>query len=240
MTIFPAIDIIGGRVVRLQMGDYNKKTVYSDNPSEVAKRFYDMGARYLHVVDLDGAKSKSTINFKTVESIIKSCPIKVEIGGGIRDEQSIERYISAGVMRVILGTVALTDPSFLNCMIDKYGNSIVVGLDIKDKRPAINGWLEYTDDDCFAVLKKLKDIGVKTAICTDISKDGMLKGIDIEFYKQLVLYSGMDIIASGGISSLDDIKSVMDIGCAGAILGKALYTGQLKLKSVLEISGVQL
>ncbi len=239
MKIFPAIDIIDKHVVRLQMGDYNKKTIYSDRPEDIARQFYDVGARYLHVVDLDGAKNKSPINFDTVVSIIKSCPIKVEIGGGIRDEQSVEKYLNAGAMRVILGTAAITDLDFLKHMTDKYRDKVIVGLDIKNQRPAINGWLEYSNDDCFEVLKSFKNAGVKTVICTDITKDGMLKGVDAEFYKKLIDSSGLDIVASGGITSIDDIKKVSQVGCAGAILGKALYTGKIELESVLEVAGVQ-
>ena len=234
MYILPAIDLYNGCAVRLSRGDYNKMTVYSDNPPEFAKAFFNAGAQYLHVVDLEGAKDGTTANFDTVKAIIDKTDMKVEIGGGIRSEDVIKKYIDAGVSRVILGTAAAENFGFLEDMVKKYGERIAVGVDIKDGFVAVKGWLEVTEIKCHDFCKKLESIGVKTVICTDISKDGMLGGTNTELYKELNESFDIDIVASGGISSVDDIKKLASMNMYGAILGKELYEGVVDLKDAIE------
>lgn len=236
MYLFPAIDLIGGQAVRLVKGDYSQKTVYSNSPTEVAKSFYEAGAEYLHVVDLDGAKSGNTDNISVIADIIKESGLKVEVGGGIRSEEVIKKYIDAGVYRVILGTVAVTDPDFCREMTKKYGDKIAVGVDIKDGYVAIKGWTETAEKTCFEFCKELEKMGVKTVICTDISKDGLLSGTNLELYKELQGKFNIDFTASGGVSTLDDVKALMEIGVYGAILGKALYTGNIDLKEAITLT----
>ena len=229
MYIIPAIDLIDGKAVRLQKGDYNKVTVYSDSPAEVAESFERDGAKMLHVVDLDGAKNGTTANFDTVKEIIRRTGLSVEIGGGVRDIERVKKYIDAGVDRVIIGTAAITDPDFLKEAVRLYGEKIVVGVDIKDGYVAIKGWLEISEVSCDDFCKTLCELGVKTVICTDISKDGMMSGTNLELYRDLNRRFGMNIIASGGVSSIDDVRALVDMNIYGAILGKALYTGAVKL-----------
>lgn len=236
MYLFPAIDLIGGQAVRLVKGDYNQKTVYSNSPVEVAKGFFEAGAEYLHVVDLDGAKSGNTDNISVIADIIKESGLKVEVGGGIRSEEVIKKYIDAGVYRVILGTVAVTDPDFCREMTKKYGDKIAVGVDIKDGLVAIKGWTQVADKTCFDFCKELEEMGVKTVICTDISKDGLLSGTNLELYRELQGKFNIDFTASGGVSSLEDIKALMQIGVYGAILGQALYTGDVDLKEAVALT----
>ncbi len=239
MYIIPAIDLIGGKAVRLQKGDYNKVTVYSDTPAEVANEFESKGARMLHVVDLDGAKDGTTANFDTVRKITESTSLSVEIGGGVRDIERVRRYIEVGVDRIIVGTAALNDPDFLREAIRLYGERIVVGVDIKDGYVAIKGWIELSDVSCFDLCQRLSELGVKTVIVTDISKDGMMSGTNIELYRELSERFDINIIASGGVSSLDDIKTLADMNIYGAILGKALYTGDVELSEAIEVAGGQ-
>lgn len=234
MIIFPAIDLISGCAVRLAMGDYGRKTVYSDSPLDVARSFREAGAEYLHAVDLDGAKSGGTPNFETVKSLAKESGLKVEIGGGVRNMETIDRYIDAGVFRVILGSAAVKDPELLSCAIEKYGERIAVGVDVKDGLVAIHGWLETTDRECFEFCKKLENTGVSTVICTDISKDGMMSGTNLELYRRLRSQLKMNIVASGGVSSIEDIRTLRKMDIHGAILGKALYTGALSLSSAID------
>lgn len=236
MYLFPAIDLIGGQAVRLVKGDYSQKTVYSSSPVEVAKSFYDAGAEYLHVVDLDGAKSGNTDNISVIADIIKESGLKVEVGGGIRSEEVIRKYIDAGVYRVILGTVAVEKPEFCREMCAKYGDKIAVGVDIKDGFVAIKGWTEVAEKTCFDFCKELEEMGVKTVICTDISKDGLLSGTNLELYRELQGKFNIDFTASGGVTSLDDVKALMEIGVYGAILGKALYTGNIDLKEAVALT----
>jgi len=236
MYLFPAIDLIGGQAVRLVKGDYAQKTVYSSSPVEVAKSFYEAGAEFLHVVDLDGAKSGNTDNISVIADIIKESGLKVEVGGGIRSEEVIKKYIDAGVYRVILGTVAVENPDFCREMCAKYGEKIAVGVDIKDGFVAIKGWTETADKTCFDFCKELEEMGVKTVICTDISKDGLLKGTNLELYRELQGKFNIDLTASGGVTSLDDVKALMEIGVYGAILGKALYTGNIDLKEAVALT----
>ena len=236
MELFPAIDLIGGCAVRLVKGDYTQKTVYSDNPAEVAKSFAAAGAKYLHVVDLEGAKDGGTPNLETIKNIVENGGLLVEVGGGIRSEEVIQKYLDAGVFRVILGTAAVQNPAFLEDMVQKYGEKIAVGVDIKDGMVAIKGWTEVSAESCFDFCEKLQKIGVKTIICTDISKDGLLSGTNLELYKELSEKFSVDIVASGGVTTLDDVKKLADMGMYGAILGKALYTGNIDLKAAVELT----
>ena len=236
MELFPAIDLIGGCAVRLVKGDYAQKTVYSDNPAEVAKSFAAAGAKYLHVVDLEGAKDGGTPNLETIRNIVEKGGLLVEVGGGIRSEEVIQKYLDAGVFRVILGTAAVQNPAFLEEMVQKYGEKIAVGVDIKDGMVAIKGWTEVSAESCFDFCEKLQKIGVKTIICTDISKDGLLSGTNLELYKELSEKFSVDIVASGGVTTLDDVKKLADMGMYGAILGKALYTGNIDLKAAVELT----
>ena len=231
MYILPAIDLYNGSAVRLSKGDYNNMTVYSDNPPEFAEKFHKSGAEYLHVVDLEGAKDGTTANFETVKAIIDKTDMKVEIGGGIRTDAIIKKYIDAGVSRVILGTGAVMDSLFLERSVRNYGDKIAVGVDIKGEYVAIKGWLEVTEVKCFDFCRGLERIGVKTIICTDISKDGMLGGTNTELYKKLNDNFDMNII---GISSLDDIRKLSEFNIYGAILGKAIYEGAIDLKEAVE------
>ena len=236
MELFPAIDLIGGCAVRLVKGDYTQKTVYSDNPAEVAKSFAAAGAKYLPVVDLEGAKVGGTPNLETIQNIVENGGLLVEVGGGIRSEEVIQKYLDAGVIRVILGTAAVQNPAFLEDMVQKYGEKIAVGVDIKDGMVAIKGWTEVSAESCFDFCEKLQKIGVKTIICTDISKDGLLSGTNLELYKELSEKFSVDIVASGGVTTLDDVKKLADMGMYGAILGKALYTGNIDLKAAVELT----
>ena len=233
MYLIPAIDLIGGKAVRLKKGDYQQVTVYSDSPVEVAKSFEEAGAKFLHVVDLDGAKEGTTTNFETICDILRQTKLSVEIGGGIRDIQTVQKYVEAGADRVILGTAAVTDPSFLQEAVEKYGEHITVGVDIKDGMVAIKGWTEVSKLSCFDFCRSLQELGVKTVICTDISKDGMMSGTNLTLYQKLATAFSMDIIASGGVSSEEDIRALMNMKVFGAILGKAVYTGAIDLKQAI-------
>lgn len=234
MNIFPAIDLIDGCAVRLFKGDYAQKTVYSNSPVDVAKSFVEAGAEYIHIVDLDGAKDGSNANIETVRSIVKESGLKAEIGGGIRSKEAIEKYLDLGVMRVILGTAAVTDEEFLISSVKEYGEKVAVGVDIKDGFVAIKGWTETSKLGCFDFCEKLEKIGVKTVICTDISKDGVMSGTNIELYKQLSEKFSMDIVASGGVSSIENVKTLAAMNMYGAILGKALYTGAVDLSEAIK------
>lgn len=235
MYIFPAIDLIEGCAVRLVRGDYAQKTVYSTEPENVAKQFAADGAEFLHLVDLEGAKDGTTPNLETIRKIVAVSGLKTEVGGGIRTEETIKKYLEAGVYRVILGTAALKQPDFLERMVKKYGEKIAVGVDIKDGMVAVQGWTEVSALTCDAFCQRLQQIGVKTIICTDISKDGLLSGTNLELYRHLKQTYAMDLVASGGVSSLEDVQSLQDMGMYGAILGKALYTGHIDLKEAVKI-----
>lgn len=236
MELFPAIDLIDGCAVRLIKGDYAQKTIYSEHPEEVAASFAAAGAKYLHVVDLDGAKDGGTPNLETIRSIVQKSGLLVEVGGGIRSEEAIRTYLDAGVFRVILGTAAVQDPVFLQNMVEKYGEKIAVGVDIRDGMVAIKGWTELSEKSCFAFCEELEKMGVKTIICTDISKDGLLSGTNLELYRQLAKRFAVDIVASGGVTSLEDVQKLQEMGLYGAILGKALYTGKLDLKKAVTLT----
>lgn len=234
MIILPAIDLIDGCAVRLQKGEYDKKTVYSEHPWEVAVSFKNAGAEYLHLVDLDGALSGKTDNFKTVEKIISESDLFTEVGGGIRDTDTVKRYLDAGVSRIILGTAAVKDPEFLDECLSLYGEKIAVGVDIKDGFVAIKGWTELSEYSCEDFFELMQKKGVKNVICTDISKDGMMGGTNLEMYRALQSRFALDITASGGVSTLSDVRALSDMDMYGAIVGKALYTGGIDLKKALE------
>ncbi len=234
MILLPAIDLYEKKVVRLTRGDYAQMTVYNDDPVAQAKLFQDAGAQWLHTVDLEGAKDGSTPNYSVIEAICKDTSLKVEIGGGIRSLDTIQKYLDAGVERVILGTKAVTDPAFLEESLDKFGSHIAVGVDIKDGKIAIKGWLETAQDSVEDFFTKLCKLGVSTVICTDVSKDGMLAGTNVDLYRQLSQKFSLDLIASGGVSSQEDLTRLKALGLYGAILGKALYTGALDLKTALK------
>ena len=228
MKIFPAIDLIDKKVVRLSQGDYSKKTMYSDNPLSVAKSFLKDGATHLHVVDLDGAKKGSPVNFEVIKQL-KQLDMFVEVGGGIRDMQKIEDYQKIGVDRVILGTVAIKNFDFVVEAVKEFKDMIAVGVDAKDEKVATHGWQEVTDTDSFDFCKKLYDAGVTSVIYTDIATDGMLKGTNLPAFKRLSKIKGLKVTASGGISSVEEIKKLKEMGVWGAILGKALYEKKLSL-----------
>lgn len=236
MLIFPAVDLFEGKAVRLFKGDYNRMTVYSENPPEIALDFKSSGAEWIHLVDLEGAKSGETPNLNTIYAIKAATGLKCEVGGGIRSLEVIEKYISAGLDRVILGTAAVTDEEFLKAAADKYGNKIAVGVDIKDGFAAIRGWTEKSaltaDDMC----RKMQNFGIGTLICTDISKDGAMVGTNVELYRELSEKYKLDIIASGGVSSIDDVKRLRALDLYGAIVGKAYYTGAINLREAIEVA----
>ncbi len=239
MIILPAIDLYEGKAVRLFKGDYNQMTVYDTDPCRVAKKFELSGARYIHLVDLEGAKIGKTPNIDTVKDIVKSTSLSAEIGGGIRSFDVIEKYLSIGVDRVILGTAAVTDDGFVGDAVKEYGSRIVVGADIKDGLVAIKGWTEKSSLTCDEFCLKMKNDGVKTLIVTDISKDGAMQGTNCELYKHLNSEFKINIIASGGVSSLDDIKNLAKNNIAGAIIGKAYYTGAINLDEAVSVAGSQ-
>ncbi|MBQ4564061.1 MAG: 1-(5-phosphoribosyl)-5-[Lachnospiraceae bacterium] len=235
MNLFPAIDLYDGCAVRLIKGDYNQMQIYSNDPSAVAKQFEAAGAEYLHVVDLAGARDGNTPNLDTIRAITENTSLKVEVGGGIRSEEVIRTYLSAGVFRVILGTVAVTDPEFTKEMVSKYGEQIAVGVDIRDGFVAIKGWTETSSLSCREFCKSLSEIGVKTIICTDISKDGCLSGTNLPLYRELSKEFSMNIVASGGVSTLSDVQALKEMDLYGAILGKALYTGNIDLAEAVRL-----
>ena len=234
MIIFPAIDLYDKKAVRLFKGDYQNMTVYSDNPIEIAHDFEVAGATHIHMVDLEGAKDGTTPNIDIVRQVATETGLFVEIGGGIRDMATVEKYLSAGVGRVILGTAAVINPEFLKEAVAKYGDKIAVGADVKDGFIAIKGWLEKSEKTLEDFLCDMQDIGVKYIICTDISKDGAMRGTNLELYKELSQKYSMNITASGGVSTLDDVKSLRKMNIYGAIIGKAYYIGAIDLKDALE------
>ncbi len=233
MLIFPAIDLYGGKAVRLYKGDYEQMTVYSDDPLSVARDFEAKGAKWVHLVDLEGAKFGTTPNIDVVASIAKETSLFCEIGGGIRNMETVEKYFAAGVDRVILGTAAVTDESFLKDAVAKFGEKIAVGVDIKDGMVAIKGWIEKSEIEAFDFCKKMQNIGVKTIICTDISKDGAMKGANHALYRQLSEKFDMQIVASGGVSSMEDVEKLAVLDIYGAIMGKAYYTGTIVLEEAI-------
>ena len=236
MLIYPAIDLYGGKAVRLYKGDYAQMTVYNEDPVAVARDFQASGASCIHLVDLEGAKSGTTPNLETVCAIKKETGLFCEIGGGIRSMEVVSRYLDAGLDRVILGTAAVTDPAFLQAAVAKYGEKIAVGIDIKDGFVAIRGWTEKSEKDALEFAAQMQNMGVKTLICTDISKDGAMEGANHGLYKTLSERFGMQIIASGGVSSMEDVKRLAAMDLHGAIIGKAYYPGAIKLKEAIEVA----
>ncbi len=235
MIVLPAIDLYDGKCVRLLRGDYNKMTIYNEFPEMVAEEFKKSGARHIHLVDLEGAKSGETPNIEVVKRIAKIEGLSAEIGGGIRSMETIKTYIDAGVDRVILGTAAVENEGFAEQAVKKFGGKIAVGVDIKDGMVAVKGWTENSEYGYMEFCKKMEGIGVETLICTDISKDGAMQGTNLELYERLVQNFGMKIIASGGVSSLDDVENLARIGVYGAIIGKAYYTGAISIEDAVEI-----
>ena len=236
MNIFPAIDLKDNKVVRLYQGDYDKVTVYGEDVLSVAKSFAAAGAEYLHMVDLDGAKSGKPAAFDIVKSVVDGTSLRVEIGGGIRDAETVEKYLAAGAWRVILGSAAIDSPAFCAEMIKKYGKRVAVGVDARDGMVCIHGWTDKSEvsvDDIFA---RLQSLGVDCIICSDISKDGAMQGTSLSLYERLGSSYEMDIVASGGVCSIEDIVSLKKMGISGAILGKALYTGAIDLAAAIEVA----
>ncbi len=237
MQIFPATDILGGKVVRLTKGDYNQVKIYADSPAEMALEFMKDGATNLHMVDLDGAKDGAPVNFDAIREAAKIDGLFIEVGGGIRNMQRIEDYLNLGVKRVILGTAAVRNYPFVEEAVKEFGNAVAVGVDAKEGFVAVSGWQETTTVNSVEFCKKLRDTGVSTVIYTDISKDGMLSGTNLEIYKELSEIKGLDIVASGGITFAHEIETLTEMGIYGAIVGKAVYEGKLSLKDALEAAG---
>lgn len=240
MQIFPATDIIGGKVVRLTKGDYNEVKIYADSPAEMAREFMKAGATNLHMVDLDGAKHGSPVNFDAIREAAQIKGLFIEVGGGIRDMKRIEDYLGLGVKRVILGTAAVKNYPFVEEAVKEFGKAVAVGVDAKDGFVAVSGWQETTSVKSVEFCKKLRDTGVSTVIYTDISKDGMLSGTNLEIYKELSEIKGLDIVASGGITFAQEIETLRDMNIYGAIVGKAVYEGRLSLKDALKAAEVKL
>jgi phosphoribosylformimino-5-aminoimidazole carboxamide ribotide isomerase len=230
MIILPAIDLFEKKAVRLYKGEYSKMTVYSEDPPKLAAEFREAGAEWLHMVDLEGAKCGGTPNFDIAAKIIRTSGLSVELGGGIRDEETVLRYLDAGVNRVILGTAAANNIGFVADMVAKYGSAIAVGVDLRDGLVAVKGWTETTGLSGMDYCKSLEEIGVSTVICTDISRDGAMAGANRALYRELMEHSRMRFIASGGVSSLEDLRALDELGLYGAIVGKAYYTGAIKLR----------
>ena len=236
MNIFPAIDLVDGKAVRLYKGDYAQMTVYSEDPAAVAADFQKAGAKFLHLVDLEGAKSGVPANLPTIRRILETTDLFVEVGGGIRNMEIAKTYLDVGVDRVILGTAAVTDPAFLEEALAAYGERIAVGVDLKDGYVAIKGWTEKSDLSADAFFAKMEKMGVKTVICTDISKDGAMQGTNRALYRELGQKYAIDLVASGGVSSLEDVQALRAMDLYGAIIGKAYYIGAIDLKEAIEVA----
>lgn len=235
MRLYPAIDMIDGKSVRLVQGDYNKKTIYNENPVEVALKWQELGGEFIHLVDLDGARLGNMPNFEIICEIASALNIPIEVGGGIRDIYAVEKYLEHGVERVIIGTSAIKNPQFVKEAVKEYGKRIVVGIDAKDGSAAISGWEEISQISALSLAKRMEDIGVSTIIYTDISTDGMLKGPNFSAMKEMSDYVSSDIVASGGVTTTDDLVKLSKTGVEGAIVGKALYTGHIKLDEAVEL-----
>ncbi len=235
MILFPAIDLYGHKAVRLYKGRYDEMTVYSEDPLSVAKDFVAAGATHVHLVDLEGAKDGTTPHLDLVTQIARETPLFVEVGGGIRDMETVRAYLEGGVDRVILGTAAVTSPEFLRAALAAYGDKIAVGVDIKDGLVAIKGWVEATTD-AFAFCEQLEAMGVRNIICTDISKDGAMQGTNRELYRDISARFSLAVTASGGVSNLDDIRALRALDLYGAIIGKAYYIGAMDLGEALEVA----
>ncbi len=235
MRLYPAIDIIDGQCVRLSQGDYEKKTTYAKDPVSVAEKWQQQGAEFLHLVDLDGAKTGTMPNFELVKKIAKTLSIPVEIGGGIRDLDAVKKYLDAGVYRVILGTAALRQPELAERAVAQYGDRIVVGIDAKDNMVAVSGWEEVSGVSALDLAKRMERIGVSTVIYTDIATDGMLSGPNLSAMQTMTEHVTMHVVASGGVTTLSDLQNLKKTGVEGAIVGKALYTGNLSLPEAVAV-----
>ena len=236
MILFPAIDLYEGKAVRLYKGDYANMTVYSENPIEIARDFEASGCTHIHMVDLEGARDGNTPNIGIVSQVARETGLFVEIGGGIRSMDTVKRYFDAGVQRVILGTAAVKDPAFLEAAVAAYSSAIAVGADVKDGFIAIKGWLEKSELSLEVFLERMQSLGFRNVICTDISRDGAMKGTNLGLYQLLANQFSMDITASGGVSSLEDVKALRAMELYGAIIGKAYYTGAIDLRQALEVA----
>ena len=234
MTVFPAIDVYEGKAVRLKRGDYAQMTVYSDDPASVARGFEEAGATAAHIVDLKGARDGTPESFDVIKSIVGGSSLNIQVGGGIRTADVIKRYLDIGVRRVILGTAAVSTPGFLSEMVLAFGDAITVSVDIKDGFAAIKGWTELSDKDAIGFCRTVEETGVKTLVCTDVSKDGLLSGTNMELYRTLRAELSIALIASGGITSIDEIKTLSALGMDGAILGRAIYTGDIDLAEAVK------
>jgi phosphoribosylformimino-5-aminoimidazole carboxamide ribotide isomerase len=233
MKIIPAIDIIDGKCVRLSKGDYDTKKIYNENPLEVAKEFESFGIRYLHLVDLDGAKSKHTVNQKVLETIAKETSLEIDFGGGLKTLEDIEIAFNSGAKQITIGSIAVQDPDFCFDLIEKYGpEKIILGADCENRKMKTSGWLEKSQLDVIDFILKYKNKGIKNVICTDISKDGMLQGASDELYREIVEKTAVQLIASGGISCIEDVEQMKKIGCSGTIIGKAIYEGRISLQQL--------
>lgn len=236
MRIIPAIDIIDGKCVRLSQGDYDTKKIYNENPLEVAKEFEDYGIEYLHLVDLDGAKSKQIINYKTLELIASKTNLKVDFGGGIKADDDIRIAFECGANQITGGSIAVQNPTLFQEWISQYGSEkIILGADAKDRKIATQGWLETSELDVIDFIQEYKAKGIEYVICTDIAKDGMLQGTSNELYTEILAAANVKLIASGGVASIDDLIRVKELGCEGAILGKAIYEGRIQLKDLKQL-----
>lgn len=233
MKIIPAIDIIDGKCVRLSKGDYDTKKIYNENPLEVAKEFESFGIRYLHLVDLDGAKSKHIVNQKVLETIAKETSLEIDFGGGLKTLEDIEIAFNSGAKQITIGSIAVQDPDFCFDLIEKYGpDKIILGADCENRKIKTSGWLEESQLDVIDFILQYKNKGIKNVICTDISKDGMLQGASDELYREIVEKTAVQLIASGGISCIEDVEQMKKIGCSGTIIGKAIYEGRVSLQQL--------
>lgn len=235
MKLYPAIDLRGGQAVRLYQGDYDRMTIYNADPVAQAQQFIDAGAKYLHVVDLDGAKDDTTANLQTIAAIAKLGGLKIEVGGGIRDEVRIQRYLDLGADRCILGTVAVKNFDFTAKMAQKYGAQIAVGVDMKDGAVAVNGWKEVTPEPGVAFCRRCANVGVKAIIATDISRDGTMQGTNMALYRELLTIPGIEVTASGGIAAMAELAELSAMHCHAAILGKSIYTGAIDLAEAVRL-----
>ena len=233
MRIIPAIDIIDGKCVRLSKGDYDTKKIYNENPVEVAKEFEDFGIQYLHLVDLDGAKAKKIINQKVIESIAKNTNLIIDFGGGIRSEEDLQKAFDSGSKKVTLGSIAVVNPELCLAWLEKFGaEKLILGADCLDRKIKTSGWLENSETDVVDFIKEYQKKGFKEVVCTDISKDGMLQGPSTALYQEIIGNSTIELVASGGISNIEDVQKMKKIGCAGTIIGKAIYEGRISLEDL--------
>ena len=233
MKIIPAIDIIDGKCVRLSKGDYDTKKIYNENPVEVAKEFEDFGIQYLHLVDLDGAKAKKIINQKVIENIAKNTNLIIDFGGGIRSEKDLQKAFDSGAKKVTLGSIAVINPELCLAWLEKFGaEKLILGADCLDRKIKTSGWLENSETDVVDFIKEYQKKGFIEVVCTDISKDGMLQGPSTALYQEILENSTIELIASGGISNIEDVQKMKEIGCGGTIIGKAIYEGRISLEDL--------